>query len=384
MRRARNRLGLTALLLLALTMAGGVFLALIGIDALESRNTFQFFADSGTYHAAARGDLLGIDGLGESIGVAGNFLGPLLLLQLAGENYYVVMVFNALLLYLSIASISKSLRFDSLRFTLLLLVNPLTVSSLLSVNKEIFSLVFIALLLRAYAAGSVLSWIGAVLVSLLVRWQLTVFLFAFSAALTPLNPLRRNRLLTIVILLVGLSILYLQLAAVFEPIRYTFEQSAAEYEGSGFYEWLQGWQDSGAYWLIFPLKAAHLLFGLGLRFDRLIAPVDIYNDVWQLLHSTMTLVLFIALCKNRAFKLRNDLIYVSVFYVAIFALSPIYSPRYFYPVYVLWAATLAARRPIVSLWRTEAATASKKPVRKVRIPFVQPATESTPVPRNTQ
>jgi hypothetical protein len=88
------------------------------------------------------------------------------------------------------------------------------------------------------------------------------------------------------------------------------------------------------------VKALHLLFGLGLRFDRLFAPVDIYNDVWQLLHSTATLAVFLLLCLSRRVSLRNDLIYISVIYIVVFSISPIYSPRYFYPVYVLWAAVL--------------------------------------------
>ena len=383
MKRVRTRLGMTALLLLALTLAGGLFLYWIGIDALEGRNTFQFFADSGTYHTVARGDLLGVEGVGDSIGIAANFFGPLLMLQLTGENYYAVMAVNALLLYFSIASISRSLRFDSLRFTLLLLLNPITISSLLSVNKEVFSLVFVALLLRAYSAGSLLSWVAAALVSMLARWQLTVFLIAFTVALTPVNPFRRDRLRTILILLICLSILYVQLATVFESIRFTFEQSAAEYEGSGFYEWLQGWQEKGAYWLIFPLKALHLLFGLGLRFDRLLAPTDVYNDVWQLLHSTMTLVLFIALCKKRLFKLQNDLVYISVFYLAIFAMSPIYSPRYFYPLYVLWAAALASHMPIVHLLRPEPSGKDRRPFRKSNAPSAQHAAEGALMPRTT-
>ncbi len=383
MRRVHARLGMTALLLVALTLAGGLFLYWIGIDALEGRNAFQFFADSGTYHTAARGDLLGMEGAGDFIGVASNFLGPLLLLQMTSENYYVIMVVNALALYFSIASISKSLQIDSLRFTALLLLNPITISSLLSVNKEIFSLLFIALLLRAYSAGSLFAWVAAALVSMLARWQLTVFLIAFSVALAPANPLRRNRAGTILVLLVCLSILYLQLSVVFESIRYTFEQSAAEYEGSGFYEWLQGWQERGAYLLIFPMKALHLLFALGLRFDRLIAPEDVYNDVWQLLHSTATLVLFVALWKERLFKLQNDLIYISVFYLAIFAMSPIYTPRYFYPLYVLWAAALVARTPIVHLLRSGPSRKGRRPLRKPHTPRVEHATEGTLLPQRT-
>ena len=339
--RFRERLSLTALLTLVLVLVGGLFLSLVGIDALEGRSDFQFFADSGTYHAAARGELPGIDGLGDSIGVTGNFLGPLLILELAGQNYYAVLVLNALLYFAAVAGIARSLKLDPLRFTFLLLLNPLTVSSLLSVNKEIVSLVFLALAIRGFVTRSFPLLIAAGLVAILVRWQLTVFLVTMVMLAAPVNPLRSERAKTVMALLVGLSVLYVQLAAVFEPIWFTFEQSAAEYEGSGLYEWIQGWQEVGAYALIFPLKAAHLLFGLGLRFDRLFAPVDWYNDGWQLLHSTMTLVLFLALWRTRRLSLNNDLVYISIVYLAVFAISPIYSPRYFYPVYVIWAAALS-------------------------------------------
>ena len=360
-KRLRRDKGRVALLVAALAVLGGVFLHWVGIDALEGRNTFEFFADSVTYHAAAQGDLLGVEGVNDLIGVTGNYLGPLLLLRIAGENYYVILIINAVLLYGSLVSISKSVRCDSLRLAIVLLVNPLTISSLLSVNKEILSLVFVALLLRAYSSRSLRSWAAVALLSLLVRWQLTAFLIVFSLFASPANPFRRDRLKTIVLLLVGLSVLYLQLSAVFEPIRSTFELSASEYEGSGFYEWLQGWQERGAYAIVFPLKAMHLLFGLGLRFDRLFAPVNFYNDVWQLLHSTMTLVVFVALLTRKRFNLDNDLVYISVFYIAVFALSPIYSPRYFYPVYVLWAAALVTRLPRVSLLPATAARRRRDP-----------------------
>jgi hypothetical protein len=66
-----------------------------------------------------------------------------------------------------------------------------------------------------------------------------------------------------------------------------------------------------------------------------------------LLHSTATLVMFLLRCLSRRVSLRNDLIYLSVVYIAVFSISPIYSPRYFYPVYVLWAAALlSSPRPV--------------------------------------
>ena len=45
--------------------------------------------------------------------------------------------------------------------------------------------------------------------------------------------------------------------------------------------------------------------------------------------------------------LRNDLVYMSLIYIAVFAITPIYTPRYFYPVYVMWAAALCTPRPAI-------------------------------------
>lgn len=349
MRRTRDRRGLTAALMALVTLLGSVFLFVVGIDALEGRSDFHFYADSSTYHEAARGDLAGIENPADLIGIAGNFLGPLLVLRLTGDNYYLVLLANATMMFLSVASIAKTLKLDSLRLAVLLLLNPLTVSSLLAVNKEILSLVFVALLLRALVSRS--WWLigAAALLSVLVRWQLTLVLMLLVAVLMTGDAWRGHRRLLVAALLGGLSLLYVALLPIFEPIRATFELSASEYEGSGLYEWLVGWQDVGAYWAVFPFKAAHLLFVLGLRIDRLLAPTNLYNDVWQLLHSSATLFMFIALWRARRLRLGNDLVFISVLYVAVFALSPIYAPRYFYPVYVMWAIALTASTPLLRL-----------------------------------
>jgi hypothetical protein len=345
MRRPRTRIGAAAVAVGLLAVLCALFLAWIGIDALEGRNDFNFFADSPTYHEAAGGGLDHVDGWVDLVGVAANYLGPVLLLRFVAENYYAVMALNALLLLASVSIIARALQLDALRLLGLLLINPLTVSSVLAVNKEILSLVFVALVLHGCVRRSVFAIVAAAALSLLVRWQLTVFLVVALLLVSPLNPFARRRGATLVVLLVALSLAYMQFADVLEPIRLNFELAAEDYEGSGLYQTLVEWQDRGWYWAVFPVKAAHLLFGLGLRFDRLLQPTDIYNDVWQLLHSMSLLLMAVLVWHAGRLRLANDLVYLSVIYVAVFALSPIYAPRYFYPVYVLWAVALAARSP---------------------------------------
>ncbi len=158
------------------------------------------------------------------------------------------------------------------------------------------------------------------------------------------------------------------------------ERSLMEDEsgGSGLYTVLQGYQEAGLYFLVFPLKALHLLFAKGLKFQELLAPGNIYNDVFVGLHSTMTLVMFLALLWQKKFSMRSDLIYASVVFLAVFCLSPIYAPRYLYPVYVAWVLVLAGA-PMQLTWprrRRRHASAQPAPTHRDRCGACHPSEES--------
>jgi hypothetical protein len=367
-RPPRRRAGAALAAIGVLALLGMAFLGWIGIDALQGRHPFQFFADSPTYHEAFAGGLDHISSGADLVGIAANFLGPMMLLALAGGDYYAMVVVNAALLSYATLGIARTLRIDALRLLAVLLLNPITISSLLAVNKEVISLAVVALLLRALERRSLGALALALAASVLVRWQLTLVVLATVALVGPLNPLRRRRFATVLLVLAALSAVYVALAPLLEPIRLNFEHATEDYEGSGLFERLVTWQDEGWYWLAFVPKAAHLLWGMGLRLDRLVAPTDVYNDVWQLLHSTSLLLLFLALWRAGKVRLANDLFYLSVLYIAIFALTPIYTPRYFYPVYVLWAAALL----------TPSSNALRLPVPRAPRPARRPATPSTP------
>lgn len=353
----------TALLVVVIVVLGTLFLAWIGIDALEGRNDAQFFADSNTYHEAYREDRARWDNVEALVGISVNYLGPLAVIALAGDNYFLILVFNAALLLFCLRTIADSLKLDSLRLLLVLLLNPLTVSSVLSVNKEILAVLCFTLIVRGLAKRSFAALAGAVVISFLVRWQMTMFLVLLLVLTSSVNPLRRRRALTVLLLVATMSAAYVGLDELLAPVRLNFESSAAEYEGSGAFQWLMDQQDRGLYWLVFPLKAAHLLFASGLRFDRLLDPTVPYNDNWQLLHSTATLVMFIALVRKGRFSLSNDLVYLSVLYLAVFALTPIYTPRYFYPVYVLWAIVIISPQRPFQLFPVHRRVVARRPRR---------------------
>lgn len=351
------RVSYATILLMVVFLFGVGFLYFVGIDALEGRNEFEFFADSESYHEAAAAGLP----LTQTIAIGGNLLGPLLILRLTGSNYYLVMLANLVLMYIAVRIMSESLGVNPFKLLMVLLLNPMTLSSLMSVNKEIISIVVLALVIRSFKSRSMLALVLALPLSLMVRWQLTLFVFAMLGVVSAWNPLRPHRWLTYIASLLLLSIVYIKMAQIFEGIQENFDSGVAEYEGSGFFEFLVRLQGQGLYWLVFPIKVAHLLFGLGVRFDRLINPVVFYNDVFQVLHSTATLLMFFALLRSGRARLSNDLVYISAIYVLVFAMTPIYASRYFYLVYVLWALAILSPNPFPRVLPGRLAVARRNP-----------------------
>ena len=86
-----------------------------------------------------------------------------------------------------------------------------------------------------------------------------------------------------------------------EPVIAFVEMSIENYDegGSGPFEATLNYQKLGLYFLVFPVKAAHLLFGLGLKVDKLLSPAEIYNDFFVGGHCFISLLVFLALLARR-------------------------------------------------------------------------------------
>lgn len=336
MRYYRARIGLTFALSISAFIILAIYLSIHGIDALEGRNPYQFFADANTYHEFNRS--IEYFDAQELISVGRNLMGPLIVVMISGDNYYIVCALNVLIFYYSVQIISWDARIDPLFFAAILLLNPMTISSLMAANKEILSLLFLALLVRAWLRKSGLWLVFAAIIAIGVRWQLLAFVILLAPFALGWRLPSSNRVSLLVSIAVGLSIAYSLALEALSHVTENFEAAASSYsEGSGLFVKLVLIQMDGLYFLVAPIKAAHLLFGLGLRFDRLLSPVEIYNDIWQLLGSTALLFMFMNLLAKRLFRLQNDIIFVSLIYILFFSLSPIYAPRYFYVVYAMWA-----------------------------------------------
>ncbi len=335
----RARSDIMAGWMLLFAASGMLFLLAVGAAALRDQDIFQFYADSITYLNIYDGDL-DIAG-GSLIGVANNYLGPMVILGLAGGNVYVVALLNILIFTLSIAAIARVLRLDAPRLAGLLMLSPLTISSLLSVNKELFFFPFLAFALIAHARRSLAFVLMAVAVSVLFRWQLLMY-YVLLLSMLHSPRLVRGRGKVIVVLLLAISAIYVIALDWLEPVLSVAEASISDFEGgSGLFEKTLDYQKQGLYFLIFPIRAIHLLFGMGLRFGSILAPTDIYNDVFVSLHCLVSLILLFVVMRQKRLSLRADLIFAGTVFLALFCISPIFAPRYLYPVYVLLVLTAA-------------------------------------------
>lgn len=326
-------------LLLAFIAAAAIFLYVVGNSQLEEIvPSFQFFADSNTYIKTYRGE--GDDRA--IIRVDGNYFGPLMVLNIFHGNNYLIMAFNCFVFGWSVIRISRSLELDSFKVGLLLMISPLTISSLLSVNKEIFLFPFLALALDAYLRDSRVLISFAFIISLLVRWQLGVFYVALIL-LIKWRSVFDSRFKPLLVLLFAISVVYLIIQPIIEPILLYVQLSNENYEsdGSGVFERVMEAQNSGLYFLVFPIKAFHLLFGMGFKIDKIYNPIELYNDFFVAGHCAITFVTFSLLAFKRKVTLNSDLLFVAALFLILFCLTPIFAPRYLYFVFVLGTLVLA-------------------------------------------
>lgn len=323
-------------------LASVPFFVLVALPVLHGRMNFQFYLDSPTYHAAAEQVDIGL----QLITVASNYFGPVLIIKLLGGSYGLIYLFNVGLFLLTYTIVAKSFAVKRISFLAWLFLAPLTFTSLFSVNKEILA-VFVTVLFAASFATTRTWWRWlAVALSILARWQMTVGLLAAMLALSPLNPLRRRRGLTLLLLVAGISVLYPLNLELFAGVDRIAELGALDsIGGSGLYtRFIQLQNQVGGYLLAFVPKATHLFVGMIGRWTTLTDPSDVMNNVILWFQSVAQLLALVMMVLTRRLRLSSDNVFIAAVIAAVIAISPIFATRYLLPVYALFAVELATPR----------------------------------------
>jgi hypothetical protein len=324
-----------------------LFLLFIGIDAVEGKIDFEFYADSETYLENVQTN----DSISDLLEKNPNLLGPSLILKLFNSSYFLVFLLHYLIVFYFVNSLYKLYAIKIKMLFLFLLISPIFFSSVLTINKEIISVLVITFLINYFKNRSIFLLIFAILVSFLVRWQMALFVSSAIIILNNINFLKRNKIVTLTFFLIGVSIIYSLNQSSFENINRIAEiGQEGSTEGSGFFSVLIEIQNSGpfGYFIVFLPKTLFLLLGSIARYYNFFDFTNLYNNVFVFSQSVVNAIIIFMLIKNRV-SMNNIFLFLGITYCIIFSLSPIFSPRYFFPAYIYFVLALSSTSSPINL-----------------------------------
>ena len=114
------------------------------------------------------------------------------LLTVAVRSPFAIVVVNYVMLLASVLLFKRWLSFSTGGFLALLLLNPTTTISLLSVNKEIVDLLGVSLCLYAYRTHRHGVLLGSLTLAFLNRYEVCLVMVSFLLAGSRVNPWRGN------------------------------------------------------------------------------------------------------------------------------------------------------------------------------------------------
>jgi hypothetical protein len=309
--------------------------------ALDKKLNVTFWADTTVYYEY---ETLPFETL---LTLTGNYIGPVLLLRLLQHSNFLIALFNCAVLIVCYRWTTRMVPVHAGRLALLLAINPMLFASLLALNKEIFALAGMLLYVCGLSTGR--RWLAllAIAVSLLIRWPQGLILLVFSMLESPVWPLRKRPLATLVVVVLVLGALYPFLPA--SPFGQSPALQIQEGRGGGILAVLNQVQRSFGYALVVVPKIAFNWFGNLARVRDLIDPdtdfdpSNFYNYA-VIGHQLCMVAVCCALALRGRFRLRSRIVFLALFYSVVFASYELVQYRYFFPVYGLLCIEAARRR----------------------------------------
>lgn len=326
----------------------------------------RFGADSETYVSYA--ESLDYENL---ISVSANYFGPVVLLRMLQNNLLLVAELNCAVFIWMYLLIQKYYDLKFIKFSILLLVNPMLFMSLATLNKEIFGMASVVLTLCFAKSGKKILLLLSILFAIFTRWQQVLVILTFLAMISKFNPFKK-RILAILFLVFFVSLVY--------PSQAAFLSSAANETATfelqqeklfGVLPVLNQLQDNYLFFVALIPKTLINLFGNVFRpLDLLTQKIeidasDVYNSyIVTGQQASMVLLVLMAgyeflkkLLKagnlNRWYNqkktstkfiesINNELLYCIV-YCILFSLGAFIQYRYFFPIYILLCAELCKK-----------------------------------------
>ncbi len=321
----------TILIILYIVIAIIVFCKLV-YPSLTGQIDIRAFNDVDRYELIAKNtDISNYHAL---TNISNNTLGPVTILRLFNYNYTAIFVFNLSILIFSIKLLFSYYQINKKIFLTFLFLNPSTMFSLCYANKELLTLFTILLLIIYVKNRNFLLFILTVLVAYFSRWQLSLFIIITFICLT-IDKFYKKRLLVFILLISSISLAFPASAFFFNKV---FAYAAkGEVVGSGIFQNMTQIQHNyyGGYLIVFIPKLLQLLFGLLSRASLVTDLSAFWNNVVQFFNSVSFLILSLYLIYKKKINMQYILFYIAIIFSTIFILTPIYSIRYFYGMYII-------------------------------------------------
>lgn len=307
-------------------------------------------ADSDRYWATARLIFDSSHNYGESlVTFQANYLGPVLIAGLVKRQSLVV-AFNYLLFFMAVRAASTIRGVTSYIFVALLMLNAETGVALITLNKEIFSLLS-AVMVAKYLLSEERSLFYlslAVAASVVTRWEQAALVLLVAFFTRKNSFFSRRHKLAIFYLVAGITVIYPLFAMFLGNYLGAFTQYI---QGANTVLKLERLQEHFGFPLVLLPKIFLNLFG------RLSNPTYFLNQFWDDgfvdLHSQIILPLFtmalvptllVARSRGKLALTRPIALQITVYLIGT-AVTPFVQPRYEYFVYVLVCLELARDEP---------------------------------------
>jgi hypothetical protein len=264
-----------------------------------------------------------------------NYLGPVLIAVVAGSNFRIMLI-NCGLFFIALYYLFRLRNIRPKLLTTLILINPWTIMSLLTVNKEIIALLAVALFAYYMEKPSLSLFPVVVAVSFLARWEQSAIFILWALLVSRLNPLRKHRVAVVLVLIMGISIIYPHISS------FTSSWSTDSHAINA----LNSIQQNYMYFLVLIPKVilGFALTIIDVRHYGNINWYDLTNSAFLISHEVLMMVLIFSIIKSRRFRLQSDIVYAAVLVTVVFCAAPLVQPRYLYPVYIFACIEVAKRR----------------------------------------
>lgn len=251
-----------------------------------------------------------------------------------------IMLSNLAMLFILLWVVGTMKEFDRGFFTLLLLLNPLLFSSIVTLNKEIFAITGMIVFVRYMTAKKhrgVLLMLS-LLISFAARWQQMAVMLLLAFFESRVSPFRKKPLAGVLFTILLFTAGY---TAVYQLVPNLIAGLLAQAEAGHTIRILDNIQGHFGFPLVVIPKILLNVMG------RFVTPAYFLKDYWSAdfsnwhdqifleVQELLTTVLLVILLFKGKLKLKDPPVYLLALYFILTAVNPMEQPRYEYPAYVL-------------------------------------------------